>query len=300
MTHILFIGIAVLDHVFRVDNFPAEPVKYRARSYTAVGGGLAANAAVAASRLGAKAGLITRLGDDRTATEIVSGLEEEGVDCAMARRFPNHGSPVSSVLVDSRGERLVVNFSDHEMPDDPAWLPATLPEGVRAVMGDQRWEAGSAHMFRLARAAGIPAILDADRRPADPGLISLATHAALSAQAVREITGRDDPAAGLAELARGRDNWLAVTLGAKGVVFGRGGRFAHSPGFRIDAVDTLAAGDVWHGALAVALAEGQDEAAAVRFASAAAAIKCTRFGGRAGAPRREETEHFLMTRNNTR
>jgi len=60
-------------------------------------------------------------------------------------------------------------------------------------------------------------------------------------------------------------------------------------------VDTLGAGDVWHGAFALALAEGQGEEAAIRFASAAAAIKCTRFGGRSGAPRRDEVERFLAT-----
>jgi sulfofructose kinase len=67
----------------------------------------------------------------------------------------------------------------------------------------------------------------------------------------------------------------------------------HDPAFPITAVDTLAAGDVWHGAFALGLAEGMPEREAVRFASATSALKCTRFGGRAGAPRRAEVERFL-------
>ena len=65
------------------------------------------------------------------------------------------------------------------------------------------------------------------------------------------------------------------------------------PGYRVEAVDTLGAGDVWHGAFALKLAEGATETDAIRFASAVAAIKCTRRGGRAGTPTRAETEHFM-------
>ncbi|MDP3321902.1 MAG: PfkB family carbohydrate kinase, partial [Bosea sp. (in: a-proteobacteria)] len=101
---------------------------------------------------------------------------------------------------------------------------------------------------------------------------------------------------GLARIACGASTWLAVTLGREGVLFIEDGAVAHLPAFAIETVDTLGAGDVWHGAFALALAEGQSERAAIRFASAAAAIKCTRFGGRAGAPERAEIEAFLAQR----
>ena len=80
------------------------------------------------------------------------------------------------------------------------------------------------------------------------------------------------------------------------MLFVEDGTIAHLPAFAVEAVDTLGAGDVWHGAFALGLAEGQGERAAIRFASAAAAIKCTRFGGRAGAPQRTEIEAFLAAR----
>jgi sulfofructose kinase len=75
-----------------------------------------------------------------------------------------------------------------------------------------------------------------------------------------------------------------------------GGALARAPAFRVDVVDTLGAGDVWHGAFALALAEGSDEPTAIRLASAAAALKVRRRGGRTGAPTRAERDQFLETR----
>jgi sulfofructose kinase len=161
------------------------------------------------------------------------------------------------------------------------------------VLGDTRWSEGAMHCFQLARAAGLPAVLDADRAPGHPDVLRLATHAAFGMQGLAEASGESDPHLGLAKLAQGADNWLAVTMGAAGVLFMHEGKIIHQPGFAVNAVDTLGAGDVWHGAFALALAEGQREPQAVRFASATAALKCTRFGGRAGTPSRPEVEAFL-------
>ena len=90
--------------------------------------------------------------------------------------------------------------------------------------------------------------------------------------------------------------WLAVTSSAEGVYWLDGDRVRHEPAFAVETVDTLGAGDIFHAAFALALAEGRDERAALRFANAAAALKCTRPGGGAGAPRRHEVETFLKER----
>ena len=88
--------------------------------------------------------------------------------------------------------------------------------------------------------------------------------------------------------------FVCVTDGANGVHFRSGKESGHSASFRVPVVDTLGAGDVWHGAFALALAEGRREVEAIRFASATAALKCTRFGGRAAIPSRAQVESFLM------
>ncbi|MDJ1159001.1 PfkB family carbohydrate kinase [Chelatococcus sp. SYSU_G07232] len=293
MTRVFCVGIATLDYVYRMDEIPTRPEKHRASDLVVVGGGIAANAAVAVSRLGGQAMLATRLGDDFTAQEIVAELEAEGVDCRLCRRLPGRRSPVSAILVDARGERLVVSYADRSYPADTDWLPRELPAGTEAVLGDTRWEEGAAHVFALARHAGIPAVFDADRAPRHHQMLALASHVAFSAQGLRELTGLDDPRRGLESLAAGAANWLAVTVGVEGVYFLEDGTVRHEPAFAVKAVDTLGAGDVWHGALALALGEGRRGREAVRFASAAAAIKATRFGGRQGAPTRAEVEAFL-------
>jgi len=172
------------------------------------------------------------------------------------------------------------------------------------VLVDVRWPEGAALMLARARAAGLPAVLDADV-PLPPGsaLPRAATHVAFSLPGLRDHLGlaadapleADACAAALQRIARETGAWCAVTMGAEGVLHGRAGAIVHSPAFRVTAVDTLGAGDVWHGAFALALAEGADETTAVRAASAAAAIKVTRPGGRAGAPTRAERDALLSS-----
>jgi len=293
MATVLCIGISVLDHVFQVEAMPTRAEKYRSSRMETVGGGIAANAAVCVSRQGGRSLLVTRLGDDDVGRIILDGLATEGVDVSLSRRFEGLRSPLSCILVDKAGERLIVSYSDGATPDEPDWLPARLPAGVDAVLGDTRWEAGSRRMFALARASDAFAVLDADRKPQDEAIMEACTHAAVSQQACAEMTGETDPAKGAAALRRRFSCWLAVTDGANGVFWTDGEAIRHTPAFAVDAVDTLGAGDTWHGAFALGLAEGMGEERAVRYASAVAALKCTRFGGRSGIPGRAEVETFL-------
>ena len=293
MTGIFFIGQAAQDLIFAVDVLPREPVKYRARGLATVGGGLSANAAVAVSRLGGRATLIARLGDDAVASDILDELARENVDASGSRRFPGRRTPVSVIAVEPGGERMILNYSDPDMPEGVEWLPPWLPPGVRAVMGDIRWEAGTLYLAEMARIAGVPTVVDADRAIHRPDLLRAATHLVFSAVALSEQTGISDSRSGLIALAAVTSAWLAVTDGARGTWFAQGGRVEHVPAVAVDAVDTLAAGDTFHGALTLAIGEGMSERDAVRFASAAAAAKCTRFGGRAGMPDRRAVEDLM-------
>ncbi len=295
MSSVLCVGIATLDYIYGVPVMPSEGAKYRASALEVVGGGIAANAAVAVARLGGRSALLTRLGDDVTGDLIRSELSQEGVRMGTGQTVAGRRSPVSAIMVDPAGERMIVSYADPEMPGEPDWLPAALPPGTNVVLGDTRWEEGSLRLFGLARAAGIPAVLDGDRKPSDPRLLAAATHVAFSEIGLAEQTGSADPERALTML-QADHGWLAVTAGPRGVWFSQRGHISHVPAFEVDAVDTLGAGDVWHGAFALALAEHQAEHQAVRFANAAAAIKCTRFGGRKGAPTRAEVEQFLRER----
>lgn len=305
MALVLCVGHAVQDFVFTVPQLPTRGEKYRASAFETVGGGPAATAAVAIARLGGRARLAARVGDDAIADVVVAELERYGVDCALVRRFGGCGTSLSAVMVDAAGERMIVNHLDASLPRDPAWLPAPSALGAQAVLGDVRWPEGSRHVLAAARAARIHAVLDADKpMPPDPelraSLLAAASHVAFSADGLADLTGDRDPARALERVAASLDAWCCVTAGADGVYTCSGGVLAHQPAYRVPVVDTLGAGDVWHGAFALALAEGRDEPTAVRFAQAAAALKVTRGGGRAGAPARAEVEQFLAAHEDGR
>ncbi len=302
MKRVLCVGHAVQDYVFTVPQLPRVAEKYRASSFDIVGGGPAATAAVAIARLEGAARLAARLGDDSIATAIEAELAAYGVDCTGVRRFPGRHSSLSAVFVDTAGERMVVNYTDPEMPAEPGWIDDLTLDDVDAVLADTRWPEGARRVLERARARRLPAVLDVDvPMPSSTELLGAATHVAFSAPGLRELAPHHEPELALRVVALRLRCWCAVTLGAEGVLFADGRAVATSaqlrlerlPAFAVRAVDTLGAGDVWHGAFTLALAEGAEEPAAVRAASAAAALKVTRPGGRAGVPTRLERDRLL-------
>jgi sulfofructose kinase len=296
MTGVLCVGVAVHDFVFGLDEMPTRAEKYRARTVASVGGGCAANAAVAVARLGGEALIAGRLGADGIGDLIVAGLEAERVDCRLMRRFEGHRSSLSAIVVDAAGERMIVNYRDPDLPPSPDILPDPLPPAIRAVVADTRWAAGAAAAMRLARAAGVPGVLDAEPPIAEVmDALPLASHVVFSAQGLADLAGTRDLAAGLVAARRHVPGFLAVTDGAAGTLVLDGERPVRVPTLTVDVVDTLGAGDVWHGAFTLRLGEGADVWDAVRFANVAAALKCTRFGGRAGVPTRAEVDAVLAT-----
>ena len=295
MTTIHCVGIAVLDYLFTVDAIPPAAGKYYATDYREIGGGVAANAAAAIATLGGTARYVGRVGDDTAGDRIVGDLEMLGVDVSRVERIANLKSPVSAILVDGAGERTIVNYTEASLFDGGDTTPAADVGAADAVLVDVRWPAGAAAALAAANAAGIPSVFDFDRPMDDQGqdLMRAATHVAFSQDALTATAGTADQADGLLALASQTDAWLAVTSGADGVWWTDGAEIHHQPAFEVDVVDTVGAGDVFHGAFALGLADGQSEEAAVRFAAAAAALKCTRPGGRAGVPTRAEVEALL-------
>jgi sulfofructose kinase len=292
---VLCIGQAVQDFVFSVDAMPTTADKYRASEFEALGGGPAATAAVAISRLGGSARLAARVGDDLLANNIVAELESYGVDCRLVRRMAGRRSSVSAVLVDSAGERMIVNYLDSSMDADPEWLHAYAPLDVAAILTDTRWPEGALLGLNLARRNDLPAILDADLPvPKDGELVRAATHVAFSAGGLADFSGINDPEEALRSVSERTDAWCCVTLGADGTLFIKDGQPGRLPAFDVSVRDTLGAGDVWHGAFALSLAEGMPTGDAVIFASAAAALKVQNGGGRAGCATRKDVEDFLQ------
>ncbi|KJS11811.1 MAG: sugar kinase, partial [Hoeflea sp. BRH_c9] len=156
MTRIVTAGVAVLDFVFLLDEMPRRPEKYRALGAEITGGGGAANAAAAIARLGGQAMLASRLGSDQVAEMIAAGLQADGVDCSLTRRFEGRRSSFSSVFIDQTGERQIVNYRDPDLPMESAWLQAALPGDFDAGLADTRWPDGAEALMRVARERGLP------------------------------------------------------------------------------------------------------------------------------------------------
>jgi sulfofructose kinase len=296
MASILCAGIAVLDEVFRVSAFPMPDTKVQASELITVGGGNAANAAVAIARLGGKAYFAAPLGDDAVGDRLIESLQREGVECVGCVRVPGARTPVSAIFVDARGDRTIANYRDHRLNDATADDPDLLVAAVDAVMADNRFPDFVLPICRAAMARRIPVVIDADkaedhRQP----LFNAATHVIFSAQCLRSAARTDDLPSGLAQMGTLTEAFLAVTDGPHPVLwYDRSrGTIRETPVFAIQAVDTLAAGDVFHGAFALALVEGRGVEDALRFAAAAAGLKCSRFGGSAVAPRRAEVDALL-------
>lgn len=295
MTTVFCAGHVVQDFVFSVATMPDTAQKYRASDFQSVGGGPASTAAVAISKLGGSALLAARVGDDGIADVAIAELEHYGVDCSHVRRFASRRSSLSAVLVDEAGERLIVNYLDPSLESNADWLPQRLPDNVDAVLADTRWPEGAMHALRLARQSGIPAVLDADLPvPADGDLVRMATHVAFSADGLADYCGSDDMENALRSANESTDAWCCVTMGGDGVMWLAEGGVRVIPAFDVEVTDTLGAGDVWHGAFALALGEDLPITDALDFAGATAALKVANGGGRAGTPSRRDVEEFLI------
>jgi sulfofructose kinase len=270
----------------------------RAFEHVEVGGGMAANAAVAAARLGAKVELWSRIGDDNAGAVIRAGLKAERVDIRYVHAFEEARSSTSAIIVDSTGERLIVGMRDTAIPSGTSWLPLERVGEADVIVGDLRWLEGLRQVFGAARACGVPTVLDADLggREALPGVLELTDYAIFSAPALRDFSREPTDLDRLRAVLKFGPRHAGVTLGAEGYLWlEKDGAEGHQPAYSVDVVDTTGAGDAFHGAFALSVAEGRASAECARIAAGVAALKCTRLGSRPGLPSRTELDLFLAT-----
>lgn len=293
---VVCLGLSALDRIWRVQApFSGGSEKIRADEHLTEPGGMAANAAVTVSRLGGIASFWGRAGKDDAGLAMADSFIAEGVDIACFRLFEDGASSVSGVIVDQAGERQIVNFRG-SYPTDPGWLPLGSLQ-ADCVLADPRWPDGAEALFRRAREQGIPTVLDGDVADAEifERLLPLTDHAIFSEPGLAGFAGREIGAA-LSHATSFGSPMVAVTRGDKGVTWLEGGRMHEIPAPSVSAIDTTAAGDVFHGAYAFAIGAGLQTRDSMGFASAVAALKCTRAGGRAAIPTFDEIRS--LERNN--
>ena len=297
---IIGIGHCCQDTVCTVEAYPPEDGSTHILSMDdSQGGGAAATAMAAAARLGAGAAVMAHLGDDPTGDRIIEGFERGGVDTRYIRRIPGGRSSTSVVMVDpQKGTRTKFPYRDAlpPLPFDDEQRRAI--EGCRVLHLDGTRYENAVGAAGIARAAGVTVSLDGCSRQKDNALnIALARMAdilIMNAVYPFRVSGASDIPGALKFFAGlGPKKVVAMTLGREGCWALIGGEAVHFPAFKVDAVDTTGAGDVFHGAFLARWLETEDVGECVRFASAAAAMKCRVPGGRRGIPTREALESFL-------
>jgi sugar/nucleoside kinase (ribokinase family) len=294
---ILCIGIPVRDLTFRIQELPARGFKVNAGHFEEIAGGNGLNAAIGIVRLGGRAAICGPIGDSRETTSryIFDKLAHEGIDTKHIIHMPGLVTPISNIMIDPSGERTIVTFRDPELWKVRLPSAGILLEDCHAVLIESRCAEFCTDLCAEARRRGIPVIVDADRTMSlREGLLTASSHLVFSSEALQATAGIADDAEALKKISKLTTSFLAGTSGAQGTLWlDEHHNLQQTPAFPVHTVDTLGAGDVFHGAFALGITEGQELPMALRFASAAAALKCTRFGGAFAAPQRAEVEELL-------
>ncbi|MBO9392441.1 PfkB family carbohydrate kinase [Caldilinea sp.] len=290
---VLCVGLACYDLIFTVDHHPGPDEKARASAFMGCGGGTAANAAVAAARLGASAAFIGYLGTDIYGDQHLAELHAAGVDTRLVVRG-TEATSLSAIFVKPDGARSIVNYREAIVTRlTPAHVPFAQMR-PKAILFDGHQPALAIAMANWARDHNIPTVLDADTvNEGHDELVRLCTLIAASERFSQEYTGASSPQAGMAMLAQ-QAPAVIVTLGERGLIWQRGAQAGALPAFPVQVVDTTGAGDAFHGALAVGVAQGMAWDEMLRFASAAGALCCTRRGARPGLPSLTEVQALLL------
>lgn len=295
--HILCIGIPVRDLTFGVQAVPGRGQKFNADRFSQICGGNALNAAIGISRLGGRAALAGPMGDagETSSRFIFDGLANEGIDAAHLMHMPGLVTPISAIMMDPSGERTIVSFRD------PGMWKVRLPDAdvllrnCAAILIESRCASFATDLCHEARRRDLPVVVDVDSTVSQrEGLLTASSHLIFSDEALQSTAGVSEDLKALKKIATLTSSFLAVTRGPKGTLWlDETGSPQATPAFPVHTVDTLGAGDIFHGAFTLGIVEGQKLTDALRFASAAAALKCTRYGGAFACSNRAEVEALL-------
>jgi len=296
---VLGIGNAAVDELISLDYYPEPDSKQQIRQISRQGGGLVATALVAAARQGARAAFCSRFGPDELSAFTLADLAQEGVDCSPSSHAPDGRPYHAYILVEGQGHTRTILYERGVVEPQLETITPELVGRARVLFIDHHAPLAARRAAQIAFEHGIPVVadLESDRVPYLGELIALSGHLILSARFAGRLTGLREPAEITTALAEPNRPCCAITAGEAGCWYSLwGGPVAHCPAFRVAVVDTTGCGDVFHGVYAAALARGEAPPQAIRLASAAAALKATRLGGRAGIPDLETTRRFSASR----
>jgi len=299
---IVVVGSSNTDMIVKTSRIPKPGETVIGGTFSTAAGGKGANQAVAAARAGGTVRFVARVGEDMFGDRALKGFRSDGILCDHVVRDGGAPSGVALIFVDDAGENSIAVASGanaNVSTDDVESARECIASADVLLMQLEIPAATVKAAARIAHEHGVPVILNpAPACPLDDDLLACVAVLTPNESEAEFLTGvavtDEGSARQAAAMLRGRGvDTVLVTLGARGVFVVTGDHSEMVPAFSVTAVDTTAAGDVFNGVLAVALAEGKNLNEAVRYASAAAALSVTKLGAQASAPKRTGIERFL-------
>ena len=283
---IVGLGFCGMDYLCLIPHIPLDD-KVEILQSAIQGGGPSVTAIATAARLGAATAFIGCVGDDQRGREIVDGLAAQGVDVSgMKTRNGAESAAGFCWIEEQSGKRSIAwtrGTAQALLPDE---IDAGLVRNSQVLHLDGHQTEAAIAAAKIARKHGVTVSIDAGTLV--PGIEKLLELSDIII-ASEKFAGKSDAR----KLFAGHCKFSAITMGSKGAVGFDGREVIECPAFKVNVVDTTGAGDVFHGAFIHKYVTGGTGAECMRFAAAVAALKCTRFGGRAGIPNLQTVEQFL-------
>ena len=288
-------GLNSVDMIGLVSQFPSINSKMKLLQFSKQGGGQVATAMVALARWGAKTKYIGKLGSDELGQFSLHSLQEDGVDVSSVTIEPNTTNQFAMIIVDGvSGERTILWDRDERLMYRAGELQKEEVCSGKILHLDGHDIQATIQCARWAKEEGIPIVIDIDKvEPLTGELIRQIDFVVTSSRFPTLITGISDREKALIELQKQTSGFLCSTLGHEGAMALVNGEILYVKGFKIKAVDTTGAGDVFHAGFIYGLLQNWEVVQILRFANAAAVLKCLDLGGRKGIPTLEEVEKFL-------
>lgn len=296
------LGLCALDYTFQVQNYPRLDDKIEATAFSRQGGGPVPTALCALSRLGIPVAFVGKCGQDAEGRMLRDELRRFGVNTSGLILDPDSRTPRAFVVVEkNNGKRTVILDRTETSALSADEFKFELIKKAKFLLIDGRELETSQTAAMLMQKTGGEVILDAGSPRKNIGdILPYVDHLVVSNRFSLDFTQEVDPGNAALKLAHMGFKTVVITSGSKGCIGATvDGLFSQHEAFDVDVVDTTGAGDVFHGGFVYGLIQGWELPDILRFASAVAAIKCTRLGGRRGIPDLAEVEDFLTNHEET-
>ena len=300
---IVVIGSSNVDLIMQMHHLPKPGETISGGVFTQTYGGKGANQAVGAARSGGNVHFISALGDDAFAPDFIENFKKDSIDTQYVMTKEGFATGTALIMIDEQGENCisVAPGANHELtPKDIDRAEAVIKTAEMIVVQCELHPNTLRYIINKADNLNVNVMLNlAPAQALEDEYLEKLAWLIVNESEAQFLTGKsvdsmESVQAAVETLTQKVKGGVILTLGKKGAYVAIGEMRSLIPAFKVEAIDTTAAGDIYCGTLATALVEGKNIQEAVRFASAAAAIAVTRLGAQPSAPTREEIDAFLV------